>query len=100
MKFRKMRETALSVSDTCMQVSGLLALAPMIAFDKLGIRGGGSGMGPAMAAWAIGFLIMLPVTGPLMLAGILIGKAFVVQPIRDELMTKRKDAPLRKLSAV
>jgi hypothetical protein len=89
----------MSVSDNCMQVSALLALAPMILFDKLGIRGGGSGMGPAMAAWALGFIIMLPITGPLMLAGVLIDKAFVVQPLREELMAKRQDAPLQKLKA-
>ena len=100
MRFRKIRQTALSVSDRCMSTAALLALAPMILFDKMGIRGGDSRMRLAMIVWALSFLVMLPVTGPLMLIGILIDRVFVVQPIRDELMTKRQDAPLQKLNAV
>jgi hypothetical protein len=30
----------------------------------------------------------------------LIDKIFVVQPIRDELMVKRQDAPLRKITII
>jgi hypothetical protein len=98
-KLRSIREKALFVSEYLMMIAGWLALVPLMLMDRLDKKGvmAPPGIGPAFGAWLVGFIIMLPVSGPLMLLGILIDRAFVVQPLREERMTKRQDIGLGKL---
>lgn len=58
----KIKEGLADAADTCYMIAGGLALIPAIPIQKWTH---GSGMGAAIGCWALGFLVLLPITGPI-----------------------------------
>jgi hypothetical protein len=85
---RTIRMGALKVSDGCWFVASMIALFVVFIGDN--IRGGAlrGGIGPAFAAFAFAFIIVSPITFPLVLIAWIIDKTFVLKPLKAELEAK------------
>lgn len=81
------RQFMAKVSDTFWMASGFIALLPYGILLKLFP---GSGMGAAFSAWVLGFLVMIPLTGPLALIAFILDKVFSLEALRKETKSELK----------